>query len=87
MEFYATCPAGFEKLLAHELSSLGISSVRPLKGQTAFEGTLEDGYRACLWSSLASRIVLVLSRFDAKTSDELYEGAAALPWEDHIAAT
>lgn len=87
MEFYATCPAGFEKLLAHELSSLGISSVRPLKGQTAFEGTLEDAYRACLWSSLASRIVLVLGRFDAKTSDELYEGAAALPWEDHIAAT
>lgn len=86
MEFYATCPAGFEKLLANELSSLGIQSVRPLKGQASFEGTLEDGLKACLWSSLASRIVLVLGRFAAKTSDELYGGVLALPWEDHIAA-
>ncbi|MGN0071227.1 MAG: bifunctional 23S rRNA (guanine(2069)-N(7))-methyltransferase RlmK/23S rRNA (guanine(2445)-N(2))-methyltransferase RlmL [Atopobiaceae bacterium] len=87
MEFYATCPAGFEKLLAHELSSLGVQSARPLKGQVSFEGSLVDGQKACLWSSLASRIVCVLGRFAAATSDELYAGVLALPWEDHIAST
>ena len=86
MEYYATCPAGFEKLLAQELASLGIASARPLQGQAAFEGSLEDGYRACLWSQIASRIMLVLGRFAASTSDELYEGAKAIPWEDHIPA-
>lgn len=84
MEFYATCPAGFEKLLAQELAGLGAGDVRPLKGQVSFTGTAEDAYRACLWSAIASRIVLVLGRFPASSSDELYEGVLDLPWEDHI---
>ena len=53
MDFFATCPTGFEQLLADELRALGIARVRPLKGQASFEGTLRDAYRVCLWSRLA----------------------------------
>ena len=56
MEFYASCPEGFESALADELKRLGLSHVRRLKGRATFEGELEEGYRACLWSHLASRL-------------------------------
>lgn len=84
MEFFATCPKGFEHLLAGELSSFGIPSVRPLKGQVAFSGDLGDAYVACLWSHLASRVMLVLGRIEATDADALYEGVASIPWEDHL---
>ena len=34
--------------------------VRRLKGRATFEGELEEGYRACLWSRLASRTISVM---------------------------
>ena len=33
MEFYASCPEGFESALADELKRLGLSHVRRLKGR------------------------------------------------------
>ena len=42
LEFFATCPKGFEKLLAQELEGLRIKKVRPLGGQVAFYGSLAD---------------------------------------------
>lgn len=85
MEFVATCPKGFERLLADELIALGEPQVRPLSGQVSFGGGLKDAYRACLWSRLASRVLLVLSRIDAHDSDALYEGVSAIAWEEHLA--
>lgn len=85
MEFVATCPKGFERLLADELSGMGVPQVRPLLGQVAFGADLADAYRACLWSRLASRVLLVLGRVDARDADALYEGVLALAWEDHLA--
>jgi len=85
MEFFATCPAGFEHLLANELAATGIARPRPLRGQVAFFGELVDAYKACMWSRLASRVVLVLGRHDARNSDELYAGAQDIAWEDHLA--
>lgn len=84
LEFFATCPKGFEKLLAQELESLHIKKVRPLGGQVAFYGLLADAYRVCLWSRLASRVILVLDRIEAATSDTLYEELSHIAWEDHI---
>ncbi len=41
-----------------------------------FSGTLELAYRACLWSRLASRILLHIAEFDAADADALYAGSA-----------
>lgn len=83
-EFFATCPKSFEALLADELRALGTPGVRPLRGQVAFGGTLADAYRVCLWSRLASRVVLVLGHAGAHDADALYEGLKALAWEEHL---
>ena len=85
MEFVATCPKGFERLLADELRQLRVPQVRPLRGQVSFGGGLADAYRACLWSRLASRVLLVLARVDAPGSDALYEGVRSIDWADHLA--
>ncbi len=85
MEFFATCPKGFERFLGDELSTLGCGQIRPLKGQVSFTGETTDAYRVCLWSRLASRVVLVVGRVDASSSDALYEGLRSLEWEQLIA--
>ncbi len=85
MEFIVTCPRGFERLLATELETLGIRKTRPLRGQVTFTGDLRRAYRVCLWSRLASRVLLVLARVDAADADELYDGVLSVDWQEHIA--
>ena len=86
MDFFATCAAGFEPLLADELRSLHVGQVRPLHGQVSFAGSVADAYRVCLWSRIASRVVAVLARVGARDADELYAGASAIAWEDQLPA-
>lgn len=87
MRFFATCPSGLEQLLAQELESLGVPSVRPLQGQVGFEGALKWAYVACMWSRIASSVVAVLASFECHDAASLYRGAYDVPWEDQLAGT
>ncbi len=86
LEFFASCLAGLEQPLAAELKSFGIERVRPLGGGAAFFCDVEHVMRACLWSRLASRIMLVLGRVNAGDADLLYAGAYDIAWEDVLAS-
>lgn len=81
LEYFARCASGFEQTLAQELKALGLRRVRPLKGGVATFGTLLDGYKACLWSRVATRIQLVLARVDASDADALYRSVYGIAWE------
>ena len=81
LEFYASCPEGFESALDAELRGMGLRKTRRLKGRVTFTGTVADAYRACLWSRLASRVFVVLGRFDCWDANALYDGAYDMPWE------
>ena len=83
-EFFIRCASGFESLLAEELKALTIKRIRPLKGGVAFFGTVEQAYRVCLWSRVASRVLLVLDRVDARDAEELYRGVQSIIWSKHI---
>lgn len=85
LEFFASCLAGLERPLADELKQLGIKRVRPLGGGVAFFCDGRGALEACLWSRLASRIMLVLGRVDAGDAERLYEEVRSLPWEGVIA--
>ena len=85
LRYAATCPLGVESMLAEELRELGLHEVRERKAVVTASGALSNGYRACLWSRLASRVLLTLGEFPAATADELYAGMVAIPWEDHVA--
>lgn len=84
LEFFVRCASGFEPVLADELRALHMERVRPLQGGVAFFGELVDGYRACLWSRIATRVQLVLARVGAVDAKALYAGVRGMTWEDLV---
>lgn len=82
--FFATAPKGIEPLLADELRSLGAFEVAEGRSGVAFSGPLAIAYRACLWSRLASRVLLPLATFPATSPEELYVGVRAIDWSEHL---
>lgn len=85
LELFASCLAGLEGSLAEELKRLGIKRVRPLAGGVAFFCDVRHALAACLWSRLASRVLLVVGRVDARDAAELYAGVHDMAWEQVIA--
>jgi 23S rRNA (guanine2445-N2)-methyltransferase / 23S rRNA (guanine2069-N7)-methyltransferase len=83
--FFATCPKGLEYLLVEELRSLGAVEVHEALAGVHFEGSLEIAYRACLWSRLASRILMPIATFPAADDAALYQGVAAVDWRALLA--
>ncbi len=83
--YFATCPKGMEYLLRDELIALGADDVRETLAGAHFSGSLETAYRACLWSRLASRILLPLAEFAAVDDDALYAGVQTIDWSQHLA--
>lgn len=84
LAFVAPTTRGTEPLLAFELRALGAEDVEETRGAVRFRGPLALGYRACLWSRVASRVLLVLSRFPAEGERALYEGVADVRWTRHF---
>ncbi|MCG2582590.1 MAG: bifunctional 23S rRNA (guanine(2069)-N(7))-methyltransferase RlmK/23S rRNA (guanine(2445)-N(2))-methyltransferase RlmL, partial [Marinobacter sp.] len=84
--FFVTCPKGVEYLLADELRTFGMEPVRNAPAGVWAEGSLESGYRACLWSRLANRVILHIDEVSATSGDELYDGVVHLDWQQHVPA-
>jgi 23S rRNA (guanine2445-N2)-methyltransferase / 23S rRNA (guanine2069-N7)-methyltransferase len=85
--FFAACPRHVSDLLAGELRSLGLEVTREHPAGVEFVGPLVDGYRACLWSRTASRVLLTLGEPPVDSADSLYAAVRALPWQDHLSST
>lgn len=83
-DYFAPCPKGLETPLVLELSELHALDIQPRTAGVAFRGSLETGYRACLWCRTAARILLELDRFPAPDPDALYAGALDFPFEEHF---
>jgi 23S rRNA (guanine2445-N2)-methyltransferase / 23S rRNA (guanine2069-N7)-methyltransferase len=83
-QFFATAPRGLSDLLARELSALGASDVRERSGGVRFRGPVQIGYLACLWSRVASRVLLQLAEFDAPDDGSFYRAVATIDWATHI---
>ena len=73
-----------ETILTDELRTFGINNIKATMAGVAFQGDLETAYRACLWSRTANRILLVLSSFEVKTQEDLYNGVQQINWFEHI---
>ena len=86
MKFFVSCAKGLEYLLADELLALGLSKATATIAGVNAEGELPQAQRIVLWSRLASRVLWPLAEFDCPDETALYEGVAALPWEQHIDA-
>ena len=83
-DFFASCPKGLEYLLVDELKALGASDVHEALAGVHFRGELEAGYTACLWSRLASRVLMPLAEFVVEDADTLYAGVQSIDWSAHL---
>ena len=80
------CPKGCEDTLAEEVRNLDIevADVRPTAVHA--RGTLQEGYRLCLWSRVASRVLLPLVELDAGDDTALYDALRGVAWWEHFDA-
>ena len=81
----ATAPVGAASVLADELKQFGADDIRERSHDVKFQGTLEVGYRACLWSRTATRVLLSLGSIDATASKKLFDAVKRMDWREHLA--
>jgi 23S rRNA (guanine2445-N2)-methyltransferase / 23S rRNA (guanine2069-N7)-methyltransferase len=84
MKLYATAAQGLEVLLASELRRLGAHNLQPGNSGVTFEADTATTYRILLWSRVASRILLPLTRIAAPDADTLYRNAGEIRWDKHL---
>jgi 23S rRNA (guanine2445-N2)-methyltransferase / 23S rRNA (guanine2069-N7)-methyltransferase len=81
----ATAPVGAASVLAEELAAFGASDIRERSHDVKFQGTLDVGYRACLWSRTATRVLLSVGSVDATSSKNLFDAVKRMDWREHLA--
>jgi 23S rRNA (guanine2445-N2)-methyltransferase / 23S rRNA (guanine2069-N7)-methyltransferase len=81
----ATAPVGAASVLAGELAQFGATDLRERSNDVKFQGTLETGYRACLWSRTATRVLLSLGSLDASSTEKLFAAIGRIDWREHFA--
>ncbi|RLQ22872.1 bifunctional 23S rRNA (guanine(2069)-N(7))-methyltransferase RlmK/23S rRNA (guanine(2445)-N(2))-methyltransferase RlmL [Seongchinamella sediminis] len=79
-QWFAACPRGLENLLVAELQSLGSERTRETVAGVYFHGPSAIGYRACLWSRLANRILRPLATLEVADADQLYRQLKTIDW-------
>jgi 23S rRNA (guanine2445-N2)-methyltransferase / 23S rRNA (guanine2069-N7)-methyltransferase len=80
----ATAPVGAASVLAEELAQFGATDIRERSHDVKFQGSLEVGYRACLWSRTATRVLLSLGSIDAGSSKNVYDAINRIDWREHF---
>ena len=75
---------GVESTVAYELKKLGLSQVKAENGRVLCQGGPADIPRMNLALRCGARVLLSLGSFQARSFEELFQGAAAIPWEDYI---
>ncbi|MCL4117609.1 UNVERIFIED_CONTAM: hypothetical protein GTU68_015674 [Idotea baltica] len=81
--YFASCAKGLEILLKEELARLDIVAYEKLAG-VEFEGTLEQAYKACIHSRLASQVMLKIATQKVETQEELYNFISDIHWDTYF---
>lgn len=84
MTFAIPCLFGIEGLVGDELRRLNLSDVQVENGRVLCRGTQADLARLNLNLRCGERVLLVLASFPARSFEALFQGTAAVPWEDYI---
>ncbi len=82
--FAAPCIFGLEGICANEFRFLGFENVRAENGRVLFSGNFETMVKANIYSRYAERILILLSEFEVRSFEDLFQGVKAIPWENYI---
>ena len=75
---------GMEDLLIDELKSFGIENPRLKRFVIEFEGDLKQAYDVCLYSRLASRVLMPIHTAPAENEEQLYQAVRDVGWDQHF---
>lgn len=81
---FISCPKGNESLLRDEAGELGLQHITETTGGISGEADVECLYRICLWSRLASRVLLVLADQPVSTFETLESHLKNIDWSEHL---
>ena len=81
--YFISCAKGLEILLKEELARVGIEAYEKLAG-VEFDGTLEQAYKACIHSHLASQVMLKIATQKTETQEELYDFISDIEWGSYF---
>lgn len=81
LQYVVTCADGIESVLKDELTRFGGHVVASVRGAVTVEGSMESAYRACLWSRVATRVLMPLFKVEGATPEALYETAVTFDWQ------
>ena len=84
MKLLIPVASGLEQITKRQLFSLGYERAPADNGRIEIEGSWQDIARLNVQLRSGERVLIVLSRFQATTFDELYEGIYAIPWENWL---
>jgi len=82
LQLFITCPRGIETMLLDEVRALGAVECKETIGGVHAKADVAGAYRLCLWSRLASRVLMPLAKFPLSGVDSLYAAAHAIQWPD-----
>ncbi len=85
LTFVVICPVGLEDALRRELQAWGLAGVEQVRSGVRVRGSLADAYRACLFSRVATRVLVQIGAVAAGDPDALYAASRDVPWEEHLA--
>src|SRR5688572_28855052 len=86
IELIATAAAGTEAVVKRELAALGYEARTVTPGRLLFAGDETAICRANLWLRAGERVLIHVGSFPATDFGALFDGTAALPWEQWIPA-
>ena len=78
------CLFGLEGLVGDEVRRLGLAEVRVENGRVLCSGTQADLPRLNLNLRCGERVLVLLKTFPARSFEALFQGTAAVSWEDFV---
>lgn len=87
INYVIPCLLGVESVIADEMRLLGAENVTAENGRVLFSGDESILARANICCRCAERIQILVGTFEARTFEELFQGAKNLPWEQWISKT
>lgn len=84
LTYVVPCLFGLEGLVGDEIRRLGLEQVRVENGRVVCQGRESDLPRLNLNLRCGERVLLQLASFPARSFEALFQGAAAVPWENFV---
>lgn len=84
MDLIAKTFQGLEEVLAEELTELGANDIEIGRRMVAFTGDKRLLYRANFCLRTAVRVLVPISRFTARSADDVYDAVSRIEWSDFL---